>query len=80
MGERHSCVGSHSERRGYARDYFEGNAGTCKRFGLLPAPPENERIATLESNHGQAPPCTIDQHPANLLLGVGMRGLFLADI
>src|SRR5260370_23638022 len=80
MCERHSGVRGDSEWGGHSRHFFKRTAGVGKRCGFLSASPEDERIAALEPHYGQSPPRAVDQHPADLLLRVSMRGLLLADI
>ena len=80
MRERHAGVGGDAQRRGDAGDDFEGDAGIGQRFGLFAAASEDERIAALEPDHGEAAARALDQHGADLFLGEGVGGFLLADV
>ena len=80
MGQRHAGIGGDAQRGGDAGHDFEGHAGVGQRFGLFPAPPEDERIAAFQTHHVPAAARALDQHGADLFLGEGVGRFLLADV
>ena len=80
MRERHAGVGGDAERGGDAGDDLEGDAGGGQRFGLFAAASEDEGVAALEADHGEAAARALDEHGADLFLGEGVDGLLLAGV
>ncbi|MCX6624983.1 MAG: hypothetical protein NTY38_28770, partial [Acidobacteria bacterium] len=80
MSERDAGISGDAERRGYARNHFEGDAGGRERFHLLAAAAEDEGIAALEADDGLPLARLFDQHGGDLLLRKCVRGALLAHV
>ena len=62
--------------RGNSGDDFKCEAGVRERFGLLSAPPEEERIATLQANDVEPAAAAVYQQVADFFLRERMIRLF----
>src|SRR4051794_40652257 len=80
MRERHSCVGGDAERSGHAWNDFEGDSGLDERLDLFAAATEEEGVATFEAYDRLPALRALDQHRADLSLGVFVRRFLLADV
>ena len=56
MRQRDAGEGGGAQRRGHARDDFEGDAGLAKNLGLFRAAPEYEWVPPLETHDTPAAP------------------------
>ena len=54
MRQRHARIGRARERRGDARNHFEGDAVRAQEFEFLAAASEHERIAALQAHDAPA--------------------------
>ena len=86
-GARHAPVGQRnvelrrqSERRGDARHHVDGDAGRFERIDLLPCPPEDHRIAGLETHDAFAVAGERDHAIDDVDLPAGVTAGAFADI
>ena len=54
VGQRHAGVGGNAQRGRDAGYDFVRDTGVDQRLHLFPAPPEDQRIPALQSNHNVA--------------------------
>ena len=79
MGQRRARGGGGGQRRGDAGDDPAVHARGAAGFELIATATEDERIAALQANDGQALERKGDQHAVDFVLGVGVTGFAFGD-
>ncbi len=68
MRHRNARIRRRGHRRGHPGNDLEGNPCLRERLGLLPAPSEDKRVASLEANHFESPARQLDEQEVDLAL------------
>ncbi len=79
MGQGNAGVSRNPHSGRHPGHDLKWDAGRCDRRGLFPSPPEDERVAALESHDNHSPPGLLDEQAVDLRLPDTGLSAFFAD-